>query len=111
LIPELGPAVVGCLALAAVTEPLRHFTQGVLPHIVVIGVVGTIGLAVYALVVRTIFPAAWSDVRLLVLRVAPQLSGIGARLSTRRGRPGARAAVQPVSRQPLSREAMSHEAP
>jgi hypothetical protein len=87
LIPELGPAVTGCLALAAVTEPLRRLTQPLLPHVIVIIVVGSLGLAVYTIVLRAIFPAAWEDTRLLAVRVAPQLSSLRSRLTGLRAVP------------------------
>jgi O-antigen/teichoic acid export membrane protein len=69
LIPELGPAVTGCLALAAVTVPLTHVLTGVLPRPLLIALVGTSGLIVYALVLRLGFKAAWTDLRMLVVRV------------------------------------------
>jgi O-antigen/teichoic acid export membrane protein len=69
LIPELGPAIAGCLALVAVTEPLRRLLDPVLPRVLVIAVVGTIGLLVYALALRIVSPATWKDLRLLVARV------------------------------------------
>jgi O-antigen/teichoic acid export membrane protein len=81
LIPELGPAVVGCLALAAVTVPLDRLLSGALPRALLIAIVGTVGLAVYALVLRIGFPAAWTDVRLLIVRVLGPLT----RLRGRRG--------------------------
>lgn len=77
LIPELGPAVAGCLALAAVTEPLRHLLEAAAPRALTIGVVGTVGLIAYTLVLRAVFPSAWSDLRLLVVRVLPPLARLG----------------------------------
>jgi teichuronic acid exporter len=74
LVPELGPAVAGCLALAAVTVPLMQLFDGTLPRPILIAVVGTTGLAVYALVVRMGFPAAWKDLRLLVGQVLGPLA-------------------------------------
>jgi O-antigen/teichoic acid export membrane protein len=69
LIPELGPAICGCLALVAVTLPLLDLLEGSLPRVLLIAIVGTTGLGVYALVLRTAFVAAWTDVRTLVVRV------------------------------------------
>jgi hypothetical protein len=74
LVPELGPAVAGCLALVAVTVPLMQLFDGTLPRPILIAVVGTTGLAVYALVVRMGFPAAWKDLRLLVGQVLGPLA-------------------------------------
>jgi PST family polysaccharide transporter len=90
LIPELGPAVAGCLALAAITEPLRRVAESALPRVVVIGGVGAIGLIVYAVVLRLAFPAAWTDVRLLAVRVAPQLPRLYERLLARTEHLGSR---------------------
>lgn len=69
LVPELGPAVVGCLALGAVTAPLMAVLDGSMPRVLLIAFVGSAGLAVYALVLRLAFPAAWQDVRMLVEQV------------------------------------------
>jgi O-antigen/teichoic acid export membrane protein len=74
LIPELGPAIAGSLVLAAVTLPLAHLLEGTLPRVLLIAFVGTSGLAVYALVLRIAFPSAWTDVRLLVVRVLEPLA-------------------------------------
>ena len=76
LIPELGPAIVGCLALVAVTLPLLGMLEGELPRVLLIALVAAAGLAVYALVLRIGFPAAWSDVRMLVVRVLGPLTRV-----------------------------------
>jgi O-antigen/teichoic acid export membrane protein len=78
LVPELGPAVVGCLGLAAVGFPLRMLVPG--GDLVVIVVAGGAGFLAYALIVSRLFPAAWSDLRMLVERVVPPI----ARLQRRR---------------------------
>ncbi|MEN3282951.1 MAG: lipopolysaccharide exporter [Solirubrobacteraceae bacterium] len=80
LVPELGPAVVGCLGLAAVGFPLRMLVPG--GDLVVIVVAGGAGFLAYALIVSRLFPAAWSDLRMLAERVVPPI----ARLQ-RRGMP------------------------
>ncbi len=69
LVPELGPAVVGCLALGAVAAPLMALLEGSLPRVLSIALVGCTGLGVYVLVLRLAFPAAWRDVRMLVEQV------------------------------------------
>ncbi len=109
LIPELGPALTGCLALAAVTEPLRRVAESVLPRVIVIAGVGTIGLAVYVVVLRAVFPDAWNDVRVLAVRVAPQLSQLRRR-STSRGMPrGVKPEAQPVPLQPIPLQPIPRE--
>ncbi len=84
LVPELGPAVVGCLALAAVTVPAMRLLTGEMPRIVLLTLVGSAGIAVYALVLRLAFPAAWQDVRHLIVQV---LGPLGERLRWRRRPP------------------------
>jgi O-antigen/teichoic acid export membrane protein len=83
LVPELGPAVSGCLALAAITVPAMWLLEGALPRLVLLALVGSVGLSVYALVLRLGFPAAWQDVRLLVVQVFDPLI----QRLRRRGRP------------------------
>jgi O-antigen/teichoic acid export membrane protein len=73
LVPELGPALAGCLALAAVTEPLLHVTDPVLGHLPTLAIVGIVGIAVYAVALRAVSRPAWSDLRLLFARVLPPL--------------------------------------
>ncbi|MGH2910961.1 MAG: oligosaccharide flippase family protein [Solirubrobacteraceae bacterium] len=69
LVPELGPAVSGCLALAVVTVPAMGLLEGSMPRVLLLGLVGSVGLAVYGVVLRLGFPAAWQDVRMLVEQV------------------------------------------
>lgn len=71
LIPELGPAAAGCVALLAVCVPLTQLLSGSFPSFLTLGLVGIAGLAVYAVVLRVAFPAACADLRLLVARVLP----------------------------------------
>ena len=73
LIPGLGPAVTGCLALLAVCVPLRIVLEHRLPVALTIAVVGVVGLGVYALVLRVAFASTWNDLMTLVVRVAPPL--------------------------------------
>ena len=77
LVPELGPAIVGCLALAAVTLPLLRLLEGMLPRVLLIAHVGVIGIAVYGLVLRIGFPAAWRDVKMLIVRVLGPMAVLG----------------------------------
>jgi lipopolysaccharide exporter len=77
LIPELGPAVGACLALGAVTEPLRLLLAPILPAFLQITIVGSVGIVVYALALRLVSRAAWEDLALLIVRVLPPLGRIG----------------------------------
>jgi lipopolysaccharide exporter len=84
LLPELGPAVVGCLALAAIEEPLRRLlypTVGAAPTIVVAGIAG---LLAYCLALRRVSRATWDDLRGLVVRVLPLPNELAARLTSRK---------------------------
>jgi O-antigen/teichoic acid export membrane protein len=82
LIPELGPAALSSLALAAVTFPLCAVLRSALPRPLVIALVGTVGLVTYAIVLRVGFTAAWTDARLLILRVFPPLGRFARRAVT-----------------------------
>ncbi len=81
LLPELGPALAGCVALAAVAEPARVLLEPVLPRVLTIAVGGSLGLLTYAAALRLVSPAAWRDLALLLTRVFPALG----RLRLRRG--------------------------
>jgi len=76
LAPELGPAVISCIGLVAVALPLTALLKPMWPRPLTIVLVGPAGLIVYALVLRTLFPAAWSDCRVFLLRVFPFLGRI-----------------------------------
>jgi O-antigen/teichoic acid export membrane protein len=81
LVPELGPAIVGCLALVAVGLPMRMLLDALAPgDLVTLAVAGGAGLLAYAITLRALFPSAWSDLRMLAERVVPPI----ARLSRRR---------------------------
>ena len=82
LVPELGPAVLGCLALVATSVSLTHLLSP-LPRVLTAGLAGSAGIAVYALVVRTLFRSAWNDLMTLVVRVFPQLEGLTGRRARR----------------------------
>jgi hypothetical protein len=71
LLFELLPAVTGCLALLAVTVPLRIWLAPQLPSVVTIFLVGGIGLGVYAIVLRLAFTDAWMDMSSLIVRAIP----------------------------------------
>lgn len=73
LVSELGPALVSCLALLAVTGPLAALCGPVWPRAGTAAMTGSAGLLAYALVLRVGFPAAWSDLSKLLVRVFPIL--------------------------------------
>ncbi|HST55138.1 MAG TPA: oligosaccharide flippase family protein [Solirubrobacteraceae bacterium] len=73
--PELGPAIAGCLALAAVGEPLRHLFETTIAPELTITIAGSAGIVAYALALRVVSPATWNDLSMLVKRVlGPALS-------------------------------------
>jgi O-antigen/teichoic acid export membrane protein len=74
LAPEIGPAVVSCLAMSVLTVPLTHILNGNVPRLIQIALVGTAGLCVYSLVLRLAFPSAWTDARTLVVQVLGPLA-------------------------------------
>lgn len=74
LAPELGPAVVGCLAMSVITVPLMHALDGNVPRLIQIALVGGAGLCVYSLVLRNAFPSAWSDARTPVVHILEPLA-------------------------------------
>jgi O-antigen/teichoic acid export membrane protein len=71
LVPELGPAIVGCLALAAVGEPLRRVLYPAVGAAPTIAIAGTVGLIAYCLTLRTVSRPAWNDLCGLAARVLP----------------------------------------
>ncbi|MGI8713981.1 MAG: oligosaccharide flippase family protein [Solirubrobacteraceae bacterium] len=77
IVPELGPALVGCLAMVSVVVPLSHLLESFCPAALTVAVSGATGLVVYALVLRSWFRPAWNDVSTLVVRVLPPLGRVG----------------------------------
>jgi O-antigen/teichoic acid export membrane protein len=73
LIPELSPAIAGCLMLAAVGEPLRHLLEGPIPPAITITLAGSAGLLAYCLCLRTVSRTTWNDLRMLATRVLSPL--------------------------------------
>jgi O-antigen/teichoic acid export membrane protein len=77
LIPELGPAVAGCLALAAVGEPLRHLLEPRMSPFLVLAITGGAGILAYCLALRLVSKATWDDLCILSARVfAPLPRGL-----------------------------------
>jgi lipopolysaccharide exporter len=77
LVPELGPAIVGSIALLAVALPVSQVLDPVCPRILTIAIAGSAGLIAYALVLRSAFTSAWHDLVTVAIRVAPPLARIG----------------------------------
>lgn len=107
LIPELGPAVAGCLALAAVGEPLRHLLEPQMAPFFVLAITGGAGILAYCVALRLVSRATWDDLRILSARVfAPLPRGLTRRAAEDRPAPrpqpeltrqiaGARSAPEP----------------
>jgi O-antigen/teichoic acid export membrane protein len=88
LIPELGPAVAGCLALAAIGEPLRHLLEPRMGPFFVLAITGTAGILAYCLGLRLVSKATWDDLRILSSRVlAPATRGLRRRGADERPAP------------------------
>jgi len=71
LLPELGPAIAGCLALAAVAEPARRLLDPLLGAAPTITIAGSAGIIVYCLTLRFVSREAWNDLCGLAARVLP----------------------------------------
>jgi len=71
LLPELGPALAGCVVLAGVEWPLRALLAPALGAAPTIALAGTAGLLSYVAALRAVSPAAWRDLGLLLTRVLP----------------------------------------
>ena len=73
LIPDLGPALVGCAVLLAVCFPVEAALEARdLPSFVVLMTTGMVGVGVYLAVINRFFAAAWSDVALFAGKLRPQ---------------------------------------
>jgi O-antigen/teichoic acid export membrane protein len=84
LVPELGPAVVGCLALAAIDEPLRRLLDPTIGAAPTIAIAGSAGIAAYCVALRLVSRATWNDLSGLAARVLPMPSALAALLKRRR---------------------------
>jgi PST family polysaccharide transporter len=72
MVADLGPAAVGGCALLAAGFPLAALMRaGQVPAPLIAIAVAALGLSLHALVLRTLFPAAWSDLLALASRVLP----------------------------------------
>jgi O-antigen/teichoic acid export membrane protein len=104
LLPELGPALVGCLALAAVGEPLRLLLEprlGGVNRFLLLAIAGSAGLLAYCAALRLVSPSTWSDLRVLTARVFAPLP-----LPRRLKQPAADARPAPAT--PPQRTAAAH---
>jgi teichuronic acid exporter len=84
LVPELGPAVLGCLALAAIDEPLRRLLDPTIGAAPTIAIAGSAGIVAYCFALRLVSRAAWDDLRGLAARVLPLPNALGTRLTSRK---------------------------
>ncbi len=76
LVPDLGPALTGCVALLAASFPLEAALEARgAPALVVLASVALVGSAVYLVVIRQFFAAAWSDVALFAVKLRPRRPG------------------------------------
>ena len=89
LVPELGPAVAGCLGLAAIGEPLRRLLYPAVGAAPTIVIAGSAGIAAYCFVLRRVSRPAWDDLIGLATRVLPL-------------RRGSRVATEAASAQPAA---------
>jgi O-antigen/teichoic acid export membrane protein len=94
LVPELGPALAGCLALAVIDEPLRRLLYPAIGAAPTLVIAGTAGLLAYCLALRFVSRATWDDLSGLVGRVLPLPSALASRLARKGGEPPV-PAIQP----------------
>jgi O-antigen/teichoic acid export membrane protein len=81
MISDLAPAVAGSAAILAIGFPLAGLlTRAGAPAVIIIALVGIVGLVAHATMLRTCFPAVWTDLSGFIRRLVP------ARLHPRRWR-------------------------
>jgi xanthosine utilization system XapX-like protein len=81
MVGDLGPAVAGGLAVLAIGFPLAEVLRNIAtPAPILIALVGIVGVMAHVAVLRTCFPAVWSDLSGFTRRLVP------ARLHPRRWR-------------------------
>jgi teichuronic acid exporter len=81
LVPELGPAIAGCFALAAVGEPLRRLLDPLVGAAPTLAIAGTVGLLAYGVTLRLVSRPAWEDLWRLASRVLPLPAALRRRAS------------------------------
>jgi len=84
LVPELGPAVVGCVVLAAIDEPLRRLLYPTIGAGPTIAIAGTAGILAYCVALRWVSRATWNDLTGLLARVLPLPRTFTSRLTARK---------------------------
>ncbi|HEY1358065.1 MAG TPA: oligosaccharide flippase family protein [Thermoleophilaceae bacterium] len=73
LLADIAPGAVSSCALAAAAVPTLGLMHGLgAPTFFELAAVGLVGAAVYLLALRALFPAAWSDLAMLVRRLRPE---------------------------------------
>jgi hypothetical protein len=73
LLADIAPGAVSSCALAAAAVPTLGLMHGLgAPTFFALAAVGLVGAAVYLLALRALFPAAWSDLAMLVRRLRPE---------------------------------------
>ena len=74
LIYDVGPAFLSSATLFAVSFPLmKLLSMAGAPAVVVMFTVAAVGLSLYAVMMRTLFPAAWDDLMLVRATVVPRM--------------------------------------
>ena len=98
LIYDVGPAFLSSATLFAVSFPLmKLLSMAGAPAVVVMFTVAAVGLSLYAVMMRTLFPAAWDDLMLVRATVVPRMPSKyrrSARPTSRPSRPPAARSVQ-----------------
>ncbi len=74
LVQEMAPAIVGCIAVVSVCEPLQMALAPILPPPLLLVLLIPAGLIAYALTVRGLFGAAWRDLLALAAAAVPPLA-------------------------------------
>jgi hypothetical protein len=88
LFHDIGPATVAsAITLAAGFGLVRLGTDAGLPVPLLLVMVGTLGVAVYGVLLWRLFPSTFADIAMLAIQVLPErLRGLPARIRHRRNR-------------------------
>jgi O-antigen/teichoic acid export membrane protein len=92
LVKDVWPALAGCAALAVVAVPARFALAALgAPRAATLALTAALGLVLYALALRRLFPGTWVDLRSLLGRLGAGLPRPATRARARRAtRAGAR---------------------
>jgi lipopolysaccharide exporter len=97
LIHDVGPAFVSSMALFAVGFPLMKLLSGAgVPAPLVMVIVAAVGFSLYAAMMRTLFRAAWDDLKLVGATVIPRMPARQRRSGTVSAETGPRSG-EPIS--------------